>query len=100
MCIQGDGHNFAFSRELQTYLITEIKILELVPSNPCLVHQKLHTTAKGNPEPKPENCWPPCHAYGTAALILKVLVHVPRELLKLGLRICFYSAVIMFSATG
>ena len=68
------------SREMQICLKAGIKVLELLPSNPCLLHQKPHTRAKGNPVPKPEHLWPPRQVYSMVALALGVLLSVPRDL--------------------
>lgn len=88
------------SREMQICLNAEIKILELLLSNPCLLHQKPHTAAKGNSVPKPEHLWPPWHVYSTVTLALGVLLSVARELAGGKVEDHFYATVIMFSETG
>lgn len=88
------------SREMQICLNAEIKISELLLSNPCLLHQKPHTTAKGNAVPKPEHLWPPWHVYSTVTLALGVLLSVARELAGGKVEDHFYATVIMFSETG
>lgn len=85
------------SREMQICLNTEIKILELLLSNPCLLHQNPHTTAEGKLAPKPEHLRPPCHVYSTAALAIATCsLSVPTELV--GVKV-LYAIAIMFSKT-